>query len=215
MTQQTVVRNPGRPKDQAKRAAILAAANALFMERGYGGVTMEAVAAAARVSKMTVYGHFQDKAALFSAVVRANTDQMMAALTELDAEDGKHALEPTLVAIGTALLSLILSPRIVMMSHLLMGMLMKDRVLAESFYAAGPGYMRQSLADFLADAARRGEITLDSPQAAADDLLGLWESDMPKRVALGVMPPPTAADIDRHVRRGTRVFLRAYQAVSH
>jgi TetR/AcrR family transcriptional repressor of mexJK operon len=206
------LRSPGRPKDPAKRAAIVAAANALFMERGYAGVTMEAVAASASVSKMTVYGHFHDKAALFGAVVRAMSDQMVAVLTNLDQGDAR--LEPRLVAYGTALLTLILSPRIVAMSHVLMGMLMKDRALAESFYDAGPAHGRASLARFLAEAAERGEIALDSAEAAADDLIGLLEGDMQKRVALGVVPPPTPADIDRRVRRATGVFLRAYRVAS-
>jgi len=204
------MRSPGRPKDPAKRAAIVAAASALFMERGFAGVTMEAVAASAGVSKMTVYGHFHDKAALFGAVVRATTDQMVAVLTDIDQADG--SLEPRLVAYGTALLTLILSPRIVVMSHVLMGMLMKDRALAESFYEAGPAHGRAMLARFLAAAAARGEIAIDSADAAADDLVGLWEGDMPKRVALGLVPSPTQADIDRRVRRATRVFLRAYRA---
>jgi TetR/AcrR family transcriptional repressor of mexJK operon len=97
------------------------------------------------------------------------------------------------------------------MSHVLMGMLMKDRALAESFYEAGPAHGRAMLARFLAAAAGRGEIAIDSAESAADDLVGLWESDMPKRVALGLVPPPTQADIDRRVRRATRVFLRAYR----
>jgi TetR/AcrR family transcriptional regulator, mexJK operon transcriptional repressor len=210
MTQAALARSPGRPKDQAKRAAIVAAANALFMERGYAGVTMEAVAASANVSKMTVYGHFRDKAALFGAVVRSNTDQMVAVLAGIDRADGK--LEPMLVAFGTALLTLILSPRIVVMTHVLMGMLLKDRVWAESFYEAGPGYMRAALARFLTAAAARGEVEVDSAQAAADDLISLWEGDLPKRVALGLVPSPTQEAIDRRVRRGTRVFLRAYRA---
>jgi TetR/AcrR family transcriptional repressor of mexJK operon len=205
------MRGPGRPKDQGKRAAIITAANRLFMERGYSGVTMEAVAASAGVSKMTVYGHFHDKAALFGAVVRATCDQMLGRLTGLDETGAKRDLEPTLVAFGVALLGMILSPRIVMMSHLLMGMLMKDRALAEAFHDSGPGNVQAALARFLADAAARGEVAIDSPEAAADDLVSLWEGSMPKRIALGLVTLPTEADIEARVRRGTRVFLRAYQ----
>jgi TetR/AcrR family transcriptional repressor of mexJK operon len=208
------IRGPGRPKDQGKRAAIIAAANRLFMERGYAGVTMEAVAVAAGVSKMTVYGHFHDKAALFGAVVRATCDQMLVRLTGLDETGAKRDLEPTLVGFGVALLGMILSPRIVTMSHLLMGMLMKDRALAESFHESGPGNVQTALARFLADAAARGEVAIDSPQAAADDLVSLWQGDMPKRIALGLVAPPTEADIETRVRRGTRVFLRAYRVAA-
>ncbi len=52
---------PGRPKDLGKRAAILEAAKVLFIEQGYTGVSMDAIAAQAGVSKLTVYSHFGDK----------------------------------------------------------------------------------------------------------------------------------------------------------
>jgi TetR/AcrR family transcriptional repressor of mexJK operon len=211
MNSETLLRSPGRPKDQAKRAAIVAAATALFMERGYAGVTMEAVAASAGVSKMTVYGHFHDKAALFGAVVRLMSDQMVARLTGLDEAGGARDLERALVDFGNALLGLILSPQCVAMSHVLMGMLMKDRALAESFYEAGPSHTNAALARFLAEAAARGQVAFDSPHAAADDLISLWEGDMPKRIALGLVPMLSDAEIEARVRRGTKVFLRAYR----
>jgi TetR/AcrR family transcriptional repressor of mexJK operon len=211
MNSETLVRGPGRPKDQGKRAAIVAAANTLFLDRGYGGVTMEAVAAAAGVSKMTVYGHFHDKAALFRAVVRVISNQMVATLSGLDDAGETRDLESMLVDFGTALLGLILSPRILAMSHVLMGMLMKDRAMAESFYEAGPSHTRASLARFLEQAAARGPVAFDSAEAAAGDLISLWESDIPKRIALNVVPTLTDAQIEARVRRGTRVFLRAYR----
>lgn len=41
-----------------------------FLANGYAATSMDKVAAAAGVSKATVYSHFQDKAGLFSAIVR-------------------------------------------------------------------------------------------------------------------------------------------------
>src|SRR5690606_22208157 len=56
--------SPGRPKDLAKRAAILQAAERMFLQHGFEGVSMDQIAAAAGVSKLTVYSHFGDKDAL-------------------------------------------------------------------------------------------------------------------------------------------------------
>ena len=48
-----------------KRESILEAATELFLGREYAGTSMEDIAAAAAVSKQTVYKHFSDKETLF------------------------------------------------------------------------------------------------------------------------------------------------------
>ena len=48
---------------------ILQGAMQEFLARGYAGTSMEKVAAAAGVSKPTVYSHFKDKEALFQALI--------------------------------------------------------------------------------------------------------------------------------------------------
>lgn len=53
----------------ATRAALLEAATALFFERGFGGTTLEDVAAAAQVTRGAVYHHFANKRDLFEAVL--------------------------------------------------------------------------------------------------------------------------------------------------
>lgn len=60
---------PARPLSSAKTVAILEGAMSVFLEHGYVGTTMDQVAAAAGVSKPTVYSHFQDKETLFNALV--------------------------------------------------------------------------------------------------------------------------------------------------
>jgi TetR/AcrR family transcriptional repressor of mexJK operon len=52
-----------------KRAAILDAAHAEFLGKGFGATTMEAIAAAANVSIMTLYRHADDKEDLFREVI--------------------------------------------------------------------------------------------------------------------------------------------------
>ena len=52
-----------------KAEQILVGATQVFLQRGYGGASMDRVAKASGVSKQTLYSHFADKEALFTALV--------------------------------------------------------------------------------------------------------------------------------------------------
>ena len=61
-----------------RRERILDAGLALFLQQGYRGVRMEAVARAAGVAKPTLYRYFADKEALFCAGVERFLDEACA-----------------------------------------------------------------------------------------------------------------------------------------
>lgn len=56
---------------EAKREAILAAAQELMLKLGLRGTSMEAIAREARIAKPTLYAYFPDKTAIFEALVEA------------------------------------------------------------------------------------------------------------------------------------------------
>lgn len=56
-----------------KQEAILRGAVQVFLQLGYGGTSMDRVAAEAQVSKQTIYSHFQDKEGLFRALMERMT----------------------------------------------------------------------------------------------------------------------------------------------
>ncbi|KIT18097.1 TetR/AcrR family transcriptional regulator [Jannaschia aquimarina] len=76
------------PVKRARRAKIVAAARDLFVERGFRATTMEAVAATVGMSKVTVYGYFPDKDAVFLAVARAVAEEIEAAFDAALDTDG-------------------------------------------------------------------------------------------------------------------------------
>jgi TetR/AcrR family transcriptional repressor of mexJK operon len=82
--------------------------------------------------------------------------------------------------------------------------------LATRFFEAGPYYCRAKLAEMLVAARDRGEIAIDDPLQGAEDLVGLWLGMLHKELAMGRVASPSAADIERRVRHGIAVFLRAY-----
>jgi AcrR family transcriptional regulator len=64
-----VTKDDKRTRDrEARREAILAAAEPMLLERGYGGLVMDEVATGARMSKGTVYLYFENKDALCAAI---------------------------------------------------------------------------------------------------------------------------------------------------
>jgi AcrR family transcriptional regulator len=63
--------NPKAALMEQKRTAIVAAARESFLESGYSQASMDGIARLAGVSVKTIYGHFENKKELFSAVMQA------------------------------------------------------------------------------------------------------------------------------------------------
>jgi TetR/AcrR family transcriptional repressor of mexJK operon len=186
----------------------LAAAQSLFRVQSYESVTMEAVASRAGVSKMTLYSHFVDKETMFETVVRAMSDEMISAISGPD--QAPAPLRERLNSVGIAFLTVVLDASVRMMGHTLSASLQTDQALARRFYEAGPGRTRAALAAIIAGSMARGELTADSPEWAADDLISLWEGSLPGQLAFGLIEQATVDEIALRARRGTEVFLRAY-----
>ena len=67
-------------RSRHKRQAVLDGARREFLQHGYAATSMDRVAAAAGVSKATVYGHFADKQALFHALTEAMVGERLSEL---------------------------------------------------------------------------------------------------------------------------------------
>lgn len=87
---------PTRLTDR-KREAIVQAAIAEFRENGFAGTSMDRVAAAADVSKRTVYNHFPSKDELFEAIL-AQMWERSHAQAEIP-YDASGPLRPQLLAV--------------------------------------------------------------------------------------------------------------------
>ena len=70
------------PLKAARRDKILEVAEIVFVENGFRGTTMEQIAKAVGMSKVTVYGYFKDKDAVFDAVSDRVATRLEAAVEE-------------------------------------------------------------------------------------------------------------------------------------
>lgn len=199
-------RSGGRSPDPAKDEAILEGARACFFDDGFGSTTMEKVAARAGVSKVTVYKRFEDKEALFEAVVRREMAKMEQAFESWPFEDG--SLVERLNAYGSILLRFLFSTEHMLLDRMLAHDLKHSPEMARRFFDAGPGACRAQLAGMLADAGERGEIAIDEPLLAAADLFALWRGFIDKELDFKVTQVVSGEIIDVRVRRGTALFMK-------
>lgn len=81
---------PGRREIYAAqtRAAVLDAAQKLFVEKGFDVTSVEDIAALANASKGAVYHHFGDKREIFAEVLRASEVAVMQAAIEASSTSG-------------------------------------------------------------------------------------------------------------------------------
>ena len=202
------------PSDRTdrKRAAIMEATTSLFLEHGYVGTSMDDIAAAASVSKQTVYKQFVDKETLFDEVVRtmvtAASDPVFAAVHELAASGD---LEADLLAVARRQLELVLQPNLMQLRRLVIAEASRFPELGRVFYEQGPARTVQALADVLAELAASGRLTIDNPRVAASQLnwlvMGVPLNDA---MLLGLHEPPSPTEIDQWARAGVGTFLAAY-----
>jgi TetR/AcrR family transcriptional regulator, mexJK operon transcriptional repressor len=196
----------GRPRDGRKQDAILDAAQHLFYAHGVEGVAIETIAAEAGVSKMTIYNNIGDKIAVFEAVVMRETAVMKSALDQIDA--GGATLQERLVSFGQALMQFLNRPELIAGGIMIAQEAAKHPDLANRFFNAGPGRVRNMLATVIADAQSQGQLAADDPQRAAEDLVALWRGFEPALPHAVTNP----GDLIWRVDRGVRLFLRAHAA---
>ncbi|GAA5443458.1 hypothetical protein Misp06_01635 [Microbulbifer sp. NBRC 101763] len=199
----------GRPKDLAKRQAILDAAKELFLTKGFAATSVDAVASAAGVSKLTVYSHFSDKETLFSAAITSRCEMMMP-LPIFDLEEGDSVAE-VLERIGQAFLSMVDSEDSIRLLRLLCALAAQESKLAQLFFDAGPQRILKDIEQLLRRATEMGKLRVEDPAEAAEDFMGILLGCRHMRVLIGCCEVQAEEERRERVRKAVALFMRGYR----
>ncbi len=180
------LRKRGRPTADERRAReteILTAALDVFLRCGYGASTIDALAAAAQVTKRTLYAYYGDKAGLCAAMVRD-----LATGVSLDAATDHDTLE----TLAARIVLRLHSDELVSLHQLVIGESARFPELAVILHSGGDARHIARLAEHIG--AERGP----ERERLAEPLFSLLLGERHRRRLLGIDPAPTGRQAAAH-----------------
>ncbi|WP_337184018.1 TetR/AcrR family transcriptional regulator [Shinella sp.] len=200
------------PKRQQNRILrerrILDAALEVFSQKGFVGASMDDIAAGAGLTKPTLYQYFPSKDELFAAMMTQERDHMLESF-EYPSASGMVA---ELHAFSWHYADTVLRPEMLNLARLIIGEAQRLPDVGRAYQASGPDRVLAGMIEYLERQRAKGRLVFDDAELAAEDLWGLILS-APRNKALHIPDAlPDRTTIERYIRNGLRVFLRAYSA---
>ena len=199
----------GRPKNEAKREAILRAATDLFLKDGYELTSMEKVADKAKVSKLTIYNHFADKSELFRSVIQRRCTKFSS--PESYAALRVRPVREALTEIGMTVVPYIFSEDTIRMHRIMQAEATRQPESIKVFYETGPKRVRAAFCDLLKEYVQKDELNIHDIPKAAEQFFSLLKGEMLLKLLLRIETYPKPAEIKKHVAATVDMFLAAYQ----
>ena len=183
---------------------ILDAAAELFTRNGYGGTSIEAIAAHAGIGKLTLYRRFADKDVLFQAVALRMAEQSRAALGKIAESEGDPA--EMLTAIGRHLLGVVLSPQSIAFHRILFAEAARLPELCARIIPDDAVELPDSTRSLFRRLAERGLIRSEDVVFLDGQFVHAIIGKPLRRALLGAPPMPARAQ-EEHVRKAVALFL--------
>lgn len=190
-------------------AAILAAAEEVFLRDGYVGASMDRVAQLAGASKQTVYKHFGSKERLFVDLVTSMTVATGDPLGH-EAADASGDVAETLTALAVGMLEAVLTPRILRLRRLVIGEANRFPELGRALFEHGPARAMAGLERRLAAWVDAGALPAHDVAVAAQHYNWLvMGAPVNAAMLLGDGAIPSADERRAHAEAAVAAFLRS------
>ena len=194
-----------------KAEAVLESARHLFLERGFEATTVDDIAAAAQVSKATVYSNFPDKAAVHTALRDRGAVESAAILARLLAPlDEPGPVEDRVVGAAVALARGVLRPEVLQLRRLAVGESARFPDAVAAYFVQGPGESVRLLAGAFTAMADEGLLTVDDPDDAAAQFAYAVVGPLQDR-AVFTGRAPDDSEVVRFATSSAQAFLTAHR----
>ncbi|SCW56394.1 MULTISPECIES: TetR/AcrR family transcriptional regulator [unclassified Pseudomonas] len=198
----------GRPANEALGQTIIDAAGELFAELGFQATTMDKVAQRAKISKLSIYRHFENKEALFSAAIAAHCHQF-APQALIEGVGGSAADQ--LMAVGTSLLRTLLSPDVRSVEAMIVAANTNQKSLSKLHYEAGPAYVIAQIEALLGQLHAKAVLNVPDPLGSARLFAALFKgSDLLMIARFDEARAEDDNEIESYCRAAVAMFIAAH-----
>src|SRR5436190_13982383 len=203
----------GRPANEALGQTIVDAACELFVELGFQATTLDKVAQRAKVSKLSIYRHFENKEALFSAAIAARCHQF-APQALFEGVDG--SAEDQLMAVGSSLLRTLLSSDVRSVEAMIMADKTNQRSLSKLHYEAGPAHVIAQIEALLRQLHAKAVLNVPDPLRSARLFAALFKgSDLLIIARFDEARAEDDNEIESYCRSAVAMFIAAHGGNDH
>lgn len=195
--------------DPDKRRQILDGALQVFTSRGFDAASMSGIAAAANVSKGTLYVYFEDKEHLFVDLIQRERETQKRGAIEALNEDSDPVR--ALSKFGFCIVRVINDELAVSAHRVVIGVAERMPDLGREFYENGPMLGSRLIARYLDRMVAEGKLAIDDTYLAAVQFLDLCQSTLTRpRLFNAVRTPPSEDEIRRVVGEAVAMFMARY-----
>ncbi|OZB39007.1 MAG: hypothetical protein B7X48_10800 [Acidiphilium sp. 34-60-192] len=153
---------------RARRDALIAAAERVFVQQGYHAATMDQIAAAAGISKRTLYQLVSSKEQLFTDLL-ARRQQAF----DFQVETENRPIEDVLFDLLIGWAGHILSAKAIALTRLIMVDYLHGKTLSRILNRESAKPCRDALIAYLAECHASGRLTIHDPDEIANMLYGM------------------------------------------
>lgn len=188
------------------RERIIEASAALFRKSGFD-VSMDTIAAAAEVSKQSLYNHFGSKEELFKSIIASRAEAMRAPLLTSAPE---RPPRDVLMDVALQYYALAFSPEALALLRTIVSASQRFPDIGKDFYEAGPQQTLGLLTEWVGREVQSGRLATNNPRFAAEHFLSMLLGHIQTRGLLGLEAAHTQADLDERAAFCADAFLRAF-----
>ncbi|WP_064682302.1 TetR/AcrR family transcriptional regulator [Rhizobium bangladeshense] len=201
-------RRRGRPANEALGQTIVDAACELFAELGFHATTLDKVAQRAKISKLSIYKHFENKEALFGAAFTARCHQFLPQAL-FEGVDG--SAEDQLMTVGSSLLRTLLRPEVSGVEAMVMADKTNQKSLSKRHYEAGPAHIIAQIEALLRQLHAKAVLNVPDPLQSARLFAALFKgSDLLMIARFDEARAEDDKEIESYCRSAVAMFIAAH-----